>query len=82
MGVTEVDRIQRSSIREEVWKECFRRVKSILRSVLNARNRIDGINSLALPATNFGQLKFPFHKLNMHQKSTRIYEKIHRFEYF
>ena len=49
MGVTEGDGIQHSSMREKLWKECFRRVRSILRSELNACNRIDTINSLALP---------------------------------
>ena len=51
LGVTEGDGIQHSSMREKVWKKCFRRVRSILRSELNARNRIDAINSLALPVT-------------------------------
>ena len=48
LGVTEGNGIQHSSMRENIRKECFRRVRSILRSILNARNRIDGINSLAL----------------------------------
>ena len=49
LGLTEGDGIQHSSMREKIRKECFRRVKSILRSELNARNRIDAISSLALP---------------------------------
>ena len=36
-------------MREKIRKECFHRMRSILRSELNARNRIDAINSLALP---------------------------------
>ena len=51
--VTEGDGIQHSSMREKIWKECFRRVRSILRSELNARNRIDTINSLALPVVTY-----------------------------
>ena len=46
LGVTEGDRIQHSSMREKIRKKCFRRVRTILRSELNARNRIDAINSL------------------------------------
>ena len=49
LGVTDGDGIQHSSIREKIPKEYFRRVRSILRSELNARNRIGAINSLALP---------------------------------
>ena len=53
LGVTEGDGIQHSSVREKIRKECFRRVRSILRSELNARNRIDTINSLALPVVTY-----------------------------
>ena len=40
-------------MRENIQKECFRRVMSILRSELNARNRINAINSLALPVFTY-----------------------------
>ena len=53
LGVPEGDGIQHSSMREKIRKECFRRVRSILRSELNARNRIDAINSLALPEVTY-----------------------------
>ena len=53
LRVTEGDGIQHSSTREKIRKECFRRVRSILRSELNARNRIDVINSLALPVVTY-----------------------------
>ena len=49
LGVTEENGIQHSSLRGKIRKECFRRVRSILKSELNARNRIGAINSLALP---------------------------------
>ena len=53
MGVTEGDGIQHSPMREKIQKGCFRRVRSILRSELNARNRINAINSLALPVVTY-----------------------------
>ena len=53
LGVTEGDGIQHSSMREKIRKECFSRVRSILRSELNARNRINAINSLALPVVTY-----------------------------
>ena len=43
-------------MREKIQKECFRGVRSILRSELNACNRIDAINSLpnlALPVVTY-----------------------------
>ena len=53
LGVTEGNGIQDSSMREKIQKECFRRVMSILGSELNARNRINAINSLALPVFTY-----------------------------
>ena len=38
---------------EKILKEYFRRVRSILTSELNARNRIDAINSSALSVVTF-----------------------------
>ena len=51
--ITERDGIQHSYMREKIWKECFRRVRSILRRELNARNRINAINSLAIPEVTY-----------------------------
>ena len=53
LGVTEGDGIQHSSVREKIRKKCFHRVRSILRSKKNARNRIDAVNSLALPVVTY-----------------------------
>ena len=53
LGVTEGDGIQHSSMREKIRKECFRRMRSILRSELNARNRIDCNQPLALPVVTY-----------------------------
>ena len=53
LGVTEVDGIQHSSMRDKIRKECFWRMRSVLTSELNARNRIDSINSLALPVVTY-----------------------------
>ena len=50
---TEGDGIQHSSMREKIMKEYFLRVRSILRKELNARNRIDAINSLPLPVVTY-----------------------------
>ena len=53
LEVTEGDVIQHSSMREKIWKEYFRRVWPIMRSELNARNRMDAIISLALPVVTY-----------------------------
>ena len=53
LGVTEGNGIQHSSLKEKIQKECFSRVRSILRSELNACNRIDAINFLAPPVVTY-----------------------------
>ena len=53
LWVTERHGIQHSSMRETIRKESFHRVRSILRSESNKRNRIDAINSLALPVVTY-----------------------------
>ena len=53
LGVTERDGIQHSSMREKIRKEWLHRVRSIIRSELNACNRIDAISSLALSVVTY-----------------------------
>ena len=53
LAVTDGYGIHHSSMREKIRKQCFCRMRSILRSELNARNRIYSINSLALPVVTY-----------------------------
>ena len=43
VGLTEGDGKEHSSMRKEIQEECFRRMRSIKKSELKARNRIDAI---------------------------------------
>ena len=47
--LTEDNVIQHSSMRQKIWKEFFCRVQSVMTTELNVRNRMDAINSFALP---------------------------------
>ena len=80
LGVTEGNRIQHSSIREKILKECFRRVRSILRIILNVRNRIDAINSLALPVVtySFAIISWSLTKIKKVDTKIRKLLKVHR----
>ena len=49
LGVTKGDGIQHSAMKEKVRKEYCHRVRMILKSELNAANRIKAINTLAIP---------------------------------
>ena len=49
LGVDESDGIQLSKMKEKIRKEYNRRVRLILRTELNGRNKVEAINSLAVP---------------------------------
>ena len=49
LGVDESDGIQHSKMKEKKRKERNRRVRLILRTEINGRNKVEAINSLAFP---------------------------------
>ena len=53
LGVDESDDIQQAKMKEKIRKEYYRRVRVILRSELNGKNKIEAINSLAIPTVQY-----------------------------
>ena len=53
LGLTEGNGIQHSTMKEKVRKEYHCRVRMILKSELNAANRIKAINTLANPVVTY-----------------------------
>ena len=49
LGINEGDGIQHSQMKEKIRKEYYRRVRLVLKSELNAANRIQAITTLAVP---------------------------------
>ena len=49
LGVNEGDGVQHSKMKEKIRKECIRRVRSILKTELNSKNKLTAINTLAIP---------------------------------
>ena len=49
LGVDENDGIQHSKMKEKIRKEYNRRVRLVLRTELNGRNKVEAINSLGVP---------------------------------
>ena len=49
LGVDENDGIQHSKMKEKIRKEYNRRVRLVLRTELNGRNKVEAINRLAVP---------------------------------
>ncbi|KXJ16764.1 uncharacterized protein LOC110235072 [Exaiptasia diaphana] len=53
LGVSEGDGIEHSSMKEKIRKEYYRRIRLLLKSELNATNRINAINTLAVPVVSY-----------------------------
>lgn len=53
LGVEEHDGIQHSLMKEKIKKEYYRRVRQILKTELNSKNKFTAINSLAVPILTY-----------------------------
>ena len=53
LGINEGDGIQHSKLKEHIRQEYFRRIRMVLTSELNAINKIDSINAIAIPVVTY-----------------------------
>ena len=53
LGVNEGDGIQHAAMKEKIRKEYYRRVRLAIKSELNAANKIEAINTLAVPVVTY-----------------------------
>ena len=53
LGINESNRIKHATMKEKIRKECYRRVRAILKTELNSANRIEAINTLAIPVVTY-----------------------------
>ena len=53
LGIDEGDGIQHSTMKEKIRKEYYRRVRMILKTELNASNKYQALNSLAVPIITY-----------------------------
>ena len=53
LGVYEGDGIQHAKMKEKIRKEYYRRIRMVLKTELNSKNRIQAINSLAIPVVQY-----------------------------
>ena len=60
LGMMESNGIHDKTMRDKVKKEYYHRIRTILRTQLNSRNKMMAINSLAIPVIgySFGVLKW------------------------
>ena len=52
LDIEEGDGIQHRKMKEKIRKECYRRVRVLLQSELNAKNKLEAINTLAIPVVS------------------------------
>ncbi|CAH3171077.1 unnamed protein product [Porites lobata] len=80
LGEDESDGIQHSKMKEKIRKEYNRRVRLILRTELNGRNKIEAINSLAVPVVqySFGIIDWKISELKKIDTKTRKLLNIHK----
>ena len=48
LSIEEGDGIQDEKMKEKIGKECYRRVRAVLQSELNAKDKLEAINTLAI----------------------------------
>ena len=53
LGVFEGDGINHASMKEKIRKEYYRRIRLVLKTELNSKNRIEAINTLAIPVVQY-----------------------------
>ena len=80
LGVDENDGIQHSKMKEKIRKEYNRRVRSILRTELSGRNKMEAINSLAVPVVqySFGIIDWKISELKKIDTKTRKLLNMHK----
>ena len=53
LGVSEGDGVQHSQMKENIWKEYYCRIRMVLKSKLNYANKLEAINTLAVPVVTY-----------------------------
>ena len=53
LGIYESDGIQHSKMKEKIRKEYYRRIRMVLKSELHAMNKIEAINTVAIPVVTY-----------------------------
>lgn len=80
LGVDESDGMQHSKMKEKIRKEYLRRVRLILRTELNGKNKIEAFNSIAVPVVqySFGIIDWKISELKKIDTKTRKLLNMHK----
>ena len=79
LGILETDKIKEKEMKEKFSKEYLRRLRLILRSKLNGRNKIMAVNTWAVSVMRYGAgiLKWNTDELKSLDRRTRKFMKMH-----
>ena len=66
LGIDKGDGIQHAKMNEKIRKECYRRVRAILHTELNEKNKLEVINTIAIPVVTYS-----FNVINWNLKEIR-----------
>ena len=78
LGVNEADGVQHSKMKEKTRKECIRRVRSILKTELNSRNKLTAINTLAIPVVTYSFNVIDWNLSELKKIDTKIRKQLTR----
>ena len=70
LGIEESDGIQHGKMKEKIRKECYRRVRGVLQSDLKVKNKLEAINTLAIP-----EVTYSFNIVNWNPEEIKIIDK-------
>ena len=80
LGISEADTIKQVEMKEKIQKEYLRRTRKLLKTKLNSRNLIKGINSWAVPLVRYSGpfLKWTRDELKQMDQRTRKLLTMHK----
>ena len=80
LGIEKGNGIKHAAMREKIRKECYRRIKMILKSELNSFNKVTAINTLAFPvaAYSFNVINWQMKEIRKMDAMTRKIMTMHR----
>jgi hypothetical protein len=80
LGIEESNGIQHQQRKERLKKECTRRLRMILKSELNAKNKITAIGALAIPVLrySFGMINWRLEEIKKIDRKTRKILRVYK----
>ena len=83
LGIEENGGIEHKLMREKITSQYFKRLKSICKTELTSRNKIQAINQLAIPVITYGYgiIDWPQYQINAIDVATRKILTLHKVTY-